>query len=108
MSDWIRIAGVADCPVGEAREYVAAGRMVALFNVDGEFFAIDGVCPHQGGPLGKGSLNGCTVTCPWHGWQYDVSTGGHCSLPSLVQQTFAVKVDDGEIFVDVTRERSSE
>ncbi|QDU93399.1 Rieske (2Fe-2S) protein [Lignipirellula cremea] len=108
MTDWIRIAAVSDCPPGEAREFVAAGRMVALYHVDDEFYAIDGVCPHQGGPLGKGTLAGCTVTCPWHGWQYDVRTGKHCSLESLVQPTFAVKVENDEIFVDVTQERRSD
>ena len=49
------------------------GRVIALFNVDGTFYALDGVCPHQGGPLGQGTLEGCIVTCPWHGWQFDVT-----------------------------------
>ena len=49
----------------------------ALFNVDGTFYALDGVCPHQGGPLGSGEVHNCIVTCPWHGWQFDVRTGQH-------------------------------
>lgn len=98
---WTRIAAVSDCPPGEARELVAGGRIVALFNVAGEFFALDGICPHQGGPLGKGILRGCVVTCPWHGWQFDVSTGQHQASRLLHHPTFAVKVEGGGIFADL-------
>ena len=102
MTEWIRIAAVEDCPSGEARECIAGDSIVALFNVAGEFHALDGICPHQGGPLGKGALNGCMVTCPWHGWQFDVSSGQHQTSQSLVHPKFAVRVDNGEIFVKVS------
>ena len=59
-----------------------------LFNVGGKFYALDGICPHQGGPLGKGSLTGCIVTCPWHGFQFDVTTGQHQTSRSLVHPSF--------------------
>ena len=77
MDPWIPIARLEECPPGTAIERVAGGRVVALFNVDGIFYALDGVCPHQGGPLGKGELTGPIVTCPWHGWQFDVRSGRH-------------------------------
>ena len=51
------------------------GRPIALFNVDGEIFALDNTCPHAGGPLGEGSLDGEVVSCPWHGWKFNVKTG---------------------------------
>ena len=101
MSQWIRLAAVADCPPGQARELVAGDRIVALFNVDGEFFALDGICPHQGGPLGKGRLNGCILTCPWHGWQYDVKTGQHQTNASICHPGFELRVEGQEIFVDL-------
>ena len=101
MSHWIRIAQVADCPPGSSLELVAGDRIVALFNVDGRFHALDGVCPHQGGPLGKGSLAGCIVTCPWHGWQFDVRTGKHQTSQSLVHPGFSVKVENGEVWIDL-------
>ena len=66
---------VDDLPPGSTQEVVHAGRVIALFNVGGEIFALDGVCPHQGGPLGKGTLRDKIVTCPWHGWQFDVESG---------------------------------
>jgi nitrite reductase (NADH) small subunit len=99
MSDWIAIAQVSECPAGTALERVAGDRMVALYNVDGAFFAIDGVCPHQGGPLGKGALCGRVVTCPWHGWQFDVVSGRHQLNPRIVQPRFEVRVEGESILV---------
>jgi nitrite reductase (NADH) small subunit len=101
MSRWIAVAQVADCPEGTSKEVMAEDRVVALYCVDGEHYALDGICPHQGGPLGQGKLTGCVVTCPWHGWQYDVRSGQHQSIPSLVHRHFPVKVEDEQIYVDV-------
>lgn len=101
MPHWIPIAKAADLPAGSSGEFVAGDRMVALFNVAGEFYALDGICPHQGGPLGKGMLAGCIVTCPWHGFQFDVTTGQHQTSKSLVHPKFAVKVENGEVFVEI-------
>jgi nitrite reductase/ring-hydroxylating ferredoxin subunit len=98
---WVRVAPESDLPPGACGEYVAGGRIVALFNVGGRFHALDGICPHQGGPLGKGELAGSIVTCPWHGFQFDVTTGQHQTSKSLVHPTFPVKVEGGEVFVDV-------
>jgi nitrite reductase (NADH) small subunit len=98
---WMRIAAVADCPPGEAREIVAAERIIALFNVEGSFYALDGICPHQGGPLGKGALRGCVVTCPWHGWQFNVTTGQHQVSQRLQHPTMAVRVQGDEVWADV-------
>jgi nitrite reductase/ring-hydroxylating ferredoxin subunit len=101
MPNWIRIAAVDDCPPGEAREYVAEDRIIALFQVDGRFYALDGICPHQGGPLGRGTVCGGIVTCPWHGWQFDVVSGQHQANRSLQQLGFPVKVEGQNIFVAV-------
>lgn len=98
---WETIASTADCPPGWARECVAAGRIIALFNVDGQFHALDGICPHQGGPLGKGRLTGCIITCPWHGFQFDVTTGQHQTSKSLVHPSFAVRVVGDEVQVEM-------
>jgi nitrite reductase (NADH) small subunit len=104
MPHWIRAASLADCPPGSALETVAAGRIVALYNVSGTLYALDGVCPHQGGPLGKGCLTGTIVTCPWHGWQFDVRSGCHLLRPSLVQPSFPVRVEGDGVLVDVGEE----
>lgn len=99
MSQWIEVAKLADCPAGSACEVVVGDRMAALFNVDGELFAMDGVCAHQGGPLGKGCVEAGVVTCPWHGWQYDVRTGYHLTSQRVAQSRHRVRieVDDGGI-----------
>lgn len=101
---WHRLCKTTECPPGEARELVAGDRIVALFNVAGEFHALDGICPHQGGPLGKGLLNGCIVTCPWHGWQFDVATGQHQASKSLRHPIFATKVEGDDVFAEIAHE----
>ena len=101
VSRWIRLVAASECPPGTAREYVAGERIVALFNVDGTFHALDGICPHQGGPLGRGTLSGCIVTCPWHGFQFDVTTGQHQASQSLVHPRLEVKVEGEEVFINL-------
>src|SRR6266702_2781221 len=101
LPKWIRIATAAELPPGSCGEFVAEDRIVALFNVGGTFYALDGICPHQGGPLGKGALTGCIVTCPWHGFQFAVTTGQHQTSQSLHQPAFPVKVEAGAVWVDV-------
>lgn len=101
MSDWIRIASVREIPPGTGKEVTAGGRVIALFHVDGQFHALDGVCPHAGGPLGEGQLSGNVVTCPWHGWQFDVTTGRHCLNANLEHTKLAAKVDGNDVYVEI-------
>ena len=101
MTHRLRVASVADVPVGEGREFVIGGRIVALCHVEDRFLALDGICPHAGGPLAQGKLTGCIVTCPWHGWQFDVATGQHCINPRLHHSSFPVTVEGGEVFVEL-------
>ena len=98
---WTRVASIHDCPPGASLELVAGDRVVALFNVEGTFHALDGVCPHQGGPLGKGALTGCVVTCPWHGWQFDVASGQHRLNAKFFQPRFEVRVEGADVFVNL-------
>ena len=101
MSELVRVASISEIPPGKGKELVAGGRVVAVYNVDGQFHALDGVCPHAGGPLGKGALVGSTVTCPWHGWQFDVTTGQHCFSAALKQPRFSVVVQGDDVFVEL-------
>ena len=101
MANWTRLKLASDCPPGTAAEVVAGDKVIALFNVDGEFYALDGVCPHQGGPLGQGMLGGCVVTCPWHGWQFDVKSGQHQFNSQVVQPRYEVRVDGEWVLVDL-------
>ena len=95
------VASVSEVPPGTSCEVVAGDRVLAIFNVAGEFYALDGICPHAGGPLGKGALSGSIVTCPWHGWQFDATTGQHCLSPGICQQRYPVTVEDDRIVVEL-------
>lgn len=101
MSTLVRVAGVDEIPVGSSKEVVAGDQVIALFNIDGKFQAMDGVCPHAGGPLAEGEISGNTVTCPWHGWQFDVTTGRHCVNRQIVHKTYPVTVQGNDVLVDV-------
>jgi nitrite reductase/ring-hydroxylating ferredoxin subunit len=101
MADFVRVAGKSEIPAGQGRVCDVGGRQVAVFNVAGKFHAIDNVCEHQGGPLAEGELDGCVVTCPWHGWTYDVSSGISPDDPDTKVQRFEVKVEGDSILVAV-------
>ena len=100
---WVPLLKTSDLPPGTSAEIVAEDRIVALFNVEGKIYALDGVCPHQGGPLGKGKLTGCLVTCPWHGWQFDVRSGQNTLSARTKQPSFAVRVESETILVDLSQ-----
>lgn len=95
-----RAARQDDIPSGEIREVKLAAKTVAVAHVDGRFHAIENVCLHRGGPLGQGQLNGSVVTCPWHGWQYEVSTGRVTFNPEMQVRTYPVELRGDEIWVD--------
>ncbi len=97
----ISVASAGDIPVGEGRVVDAAGKTLALFNVGGAYYAIDNGCPHRGGPLGEGEVDGTLVACPWHGWRWDVTSGANVNNPAVRVACFPVKVDGDQILVDL-------
>ena len=99
MSQLISLIEVDQVPVGKSAEVVADGRVFAVFNVDGRFHVLDGICPHAGGPLGKGMLRGGVVTCPWHGWQFQIENGQHCLNPRICQTHYESEVIDGKVTI---------
>lgn len=99
MPKFVKLADLKDLPVGGAREVEFEGRVYALFNVDGRISCIDGLCPHQGGPLADGPLEGCKVACPWHGWEFDVQTGKTPLGPRIKVDVFEVKVEGDDVLV---------
>lgn len=101
MPERFRVCAVAELTAGSAKEVVVGGRVLALYNVDGQLYALDGICPHAGGPLGAGRLTGSIVTCPWHGWQFDVTTGKHCLTDRIAQQQFPLTIEQDEIYVEL-------
>src|SRR5262245_3704280 len=101
MTDFIKAAKAAELRPGEAKTVECAAKQIALCNADGRFHALDNTCLHRGGPLGEGFLDGTTLTCPWHGWQYDVTTGQVIANPSLKVSTHPTKVDGEDVLIGV-------
>jgi nitrite reductase (NADH) small subunit len=97
----VKVAVVGDVPEGEGRVVEVDGRTLALFNVDGRFYATDNDCPHRGGPLGEGDLDGRVVRCPWHAWRWDVTTGANVNNPAVTIACFPVTVEGDAILVDL-------
>lgn len=84
---------------GKGKRFEINGKPIALFKKNGVIFATDEACPHAGGPLSEAELDGETITCPWHGFQYNLKTGQspqHCTL-----KTYPVKIDGEKILIDV-------
>lgn len=98
---FVKAGAIGELRPGTIREYQVNGKAVAIANVSGKCFAINGICLHQGGPLGEGELSGKMVICPWHAWEYDVTTGKLAANPSVGVESYPVEVRGDEIFVDV-------
>jgi nitrite reductase/ring-hydroxylating ferredoxin subunit len=98
---FVRLAQLSQVPEGSALQVETAEGAVAICNVEGELHAIDGICPHSGGPLGEGGLHGRILVCPYHAWEFDCVTGLSEADDTLRQATYAVKTENGEILVDL-------
>ena len=97
MAEYVRVAGTDEVKPGHGIVAEVNGKILAVFNVDGNFHVIDNTCTHRGGPLGEGDVEGSVVTCPWHGWQFDVRTGACVNNPSSKVESYQVKVDGAEV-----------
>lgn len=101
MPGWIKVAKLHEIPEDTGLEVVAGSRIVALYRIQGEVFALDGICPHSGGPLANGRVQNQIVTCPWHGWQFNVTNGRHCLNANLHQPCIGVRVENDDVLVEV-------
>jgi nitrite reductase/ring-hydroxylating ferredoxin subunit len=101
MSEFVRALAASEVAPGQCVEVSVAGKPVALYNVAGTFYATSNTCIHRGGPLGQGALDGAVVLCPWHAWSWDVTTGENTANPELKIPTYPVKVEDGQVLVQV-------
>jgi len=95
------VGTINDLRPGECARYeLPDGDELAVFNVDGEFYATGNLCPHRGAPLSEGVLCGDVVECGWHGWQFDVRNG-ECLTVRETIKTYEIKVEDGVLKVEV-------
>jgi len=90
-----------DVTPGQGKVVEAGDKTLAVFNVDGRLYAIDNTCPHRGGPLGDGDLDGTLVSCPWHAWRWDVTTGANTNNPAVRVGCYPVTVEGADLVVEV-------
>ncbi|XZE44526.1 Rieske (2Fe-2S) protein [Pirellulaceae bacterium SH467] len=95
------VAKTTEIPANEGRAFPIANRMIAVFQYEGEFHAMDDFCPHMGASLAGGCLERGTVACPWHGWQFSLKDGGWIENPKIKSQVYPVIVEGDDVFVEV-------
>ena len=101
VTEWIRLAPTTALPDGQAVRVDVDDKSIALFHSEDQFHAIEDACLHMGGPLSEGRIKGCVVTCPWHEWQYDLSTGDRIDRVGSSTRTYPVEIQDGWIVLGV-------
>lgn len=101
MAGWHVVLDAEALPPGTGRAVEVAGRHVAVFNVGGEYHAIDDTCPHQGASLGEGFLHNGEVVCPWHNWSFDVRSGACPRVPHIAVESYPTRCADGRVEVQL-------
>lgn len=99
MGDYVTVATTDELKPGSAKVAEVNGHAIAVFNIDGTFYAVDNTCLHRGGPLGEGEVEGDVVTCPWHAWQFNVKTGRSVNNPAACLKTYPVQLDGHDVKV---------
>ena len=108
MSKIVKVADAREIEDGKAKIVRVEGLTLAVFRVKDEFFALENSCLHRGGPLGEGNLEGYNVTCPWHGWTYDVRTGSFEVIPPLRVRTYQVRREGESVVVELDGNESDQ
>jgi nitrite reductase/ring-hydroxylating ferredoxin subunit len=100
MGKLVKVAVTRDLAPGQGKLVEVDGQPIALFNVNGAFYALGAVCPHEGGPLQDGELDDDTVICPWHSFDFNLRTGECSADPDLRVATYVVKIEGDDVFVE--------
>lgn len=103
MEGYQRVCTIDDIPSGTAKVFTVHERPIAVFNVEGRFYAIYNVCPHEGGPLGEGHVKGCVVTCPWHDLAFDLRNGQGTDGGGYCVGSYDVRIEAKEVFIGPRR-----
>lgn len=101
MPKIVTLCPAQEIPEGSGRQFQLEDREVAVFHMEGEFYAVDGTCPHQGGPLGEGFLYGEEISCPLHGWTFSIRSGKSELMPGEGVACFPVRVESGQIVIEL-------
>jgi nitrite reductase (NADH) small subunit len=99
---YVKLTTQAELPGdGEAKEFELGDKVICVANVNGTISAMDNVCLHMGGPLGQGFVDGNKIVCPWHGWEYDLTTGALGDDPKSKLAVYPVKTENGDVLIDI-------
>ncbi len=106
MSDWTDIADADELPTGGRLCTSVAGKALVVLNVDGQPYAIANQCPHAGRPLEEGEVRGITITCPYHGYAYNLKTGTNLEYPEFEPPvpTYPVRIEAGKVQVAIEKQ----
>jgi len=98
---FVKVGSLLQLPAGSVMEASIGEERYAICNIEGRIHALAGTCPHQGGPLGQGAVNGAHLTCPWHAWEFDCRTGENDYDPAVRIATFPAQVAGDDILIDI-------
>jgi nitrite reductase (NADH) small subunit/3-phenylpropionate/trans-cinnamate dioxygenase ferredoxin subunit len=101
--DWVMVAKTGDIPKNEGRAYPVGDRMIAVFESEGRYYALDDFCPHQGASLAAGWIHEGCVACPWHAWRFALSDGTWMDNRKIKTDHFDVQVRNSEIYVGIPK-----
>ena len=101
MSNFHTVCKTQDLPEGESKTVVIGKKLIALFHVDGNYFAIDDVCPHMGASLSGGQVEDGIVTCPWHAWRFRLTDGAWADNPRIKIGCYPVRIEGEQIQIQV-------
>jgi nitrite reductase (NADH) small subunit len=101
MAEFQTVCRAEELPEGESRTVELGGKLIALFHHDGQYFAIDDVCPHMGTSLGGGYVEDGIVTCPWHAWRFRLADGAWADNPRLKIGCYPVRLENGVIQIQI-------
>lgn len=101
MATFHRVCSASELLSRQQLEATLGERKIALFALDNRFVATDANCPHANGPLAEGEVDGCVLSCPWHGWTFDLTTGVSPDDPCMKLEIFEVRVEGDDVLVGV-------
>ena len=107
MSNFFKVAKEGAVPEGEGRSFAVEGRMVGVYLLDGEYFAMNDFCPHMGASLASGFVEDHAVSCPWHAWRFSVKDGTWLDNPKIKTDCYPVRVEAGMIEVQIPEKKDS-
>jgi NAD(P)H-dependent nitrite reductase small subunit len=107
LKEFRKVASTDQIPHDEGLVVIVEDREIAIFQCNGKYFAIENSCPHRGGPIADGELEGEIISCPWHAWPFDLATG-KCTINNSAQlETYKLKIEEGEILIELNVEADS-